>query len=196
MQIFLDLETTGLAPREGSSYCDYKKINEYSSCRIIQICMNLYNGDTLVDEIYSYIDPGIVIPEKVIEITKITNEIIKNKKFTKEIINKIKSFLKLGNKIIGHNIEFDIFVLASELYRMKEYELASTLFSKPTFCTMKNAYKLQKTNRYIKLKTLYSTFFTENLGEAHDAKVDVLMCKKLYSLYDSKEKNKEKNKSE
>ena len=188
MQIFLDLETTGLAPKDGSSYCDYKKSENYNSCRIIQICMRLYNADILVDEIFSYVDPKISIPEKVIELTKITNDKVKDKKFTKEMINKIKSFLKLGNKIIGHNIEFDIVVLASELYRMKETELANYLFIKPTFCTMKNAFKLQKTGKYIKLQTLYSTFFKDDLGEAHDAKVDVLMCKKLYDLYDLVEK--------
>ena len=183
MQIFLDLETTGLAPKDGSAFFDYKKSEKYDSCRIIQICMRLYNGETLVDEICSYVDPKIPIPEKVTVLTKITSEIVKNKKFTKEMTNKIKSFLKLGEKIIGHNIEFDVVVLASELYRMKETELAEALFVKQTFCTMKNAYKLQKTGRYIKLQTLYSTFFKDDLGEAHDAKVDVLMCKKLYDLY-------------
>ena len=189
MEIFLDLETTGLAPRNGSSYCDYKKSQEYDSCRIIQICMRLYNGDTFIDEICSYIDPKIAIPEVVTNLTKITNLTVKNKKFTKKMVNKIKSFLKLGNTIIGHNIEFDIVVLASELYRMKETKLASELFIKPQFCTMKNAYKLQKTGKYIKLQTLYSAFFKENLGEAHDAKIDVLMCKKLYDLYNLVEKN-------
>jgi len=183
MQIFLDLETTGLAPKNGSSYCDYKDSIKYASCRIIQICMSLYNGETLVDEICSYVDPLIPIPKEVTDLTKITNDKVKDKKFSKEMVNKIKSFLKLGNKIVGHNIEFDIVVLSSELYRMNETKLASVLFTKPTFCTMKNAYKLQKTGKYIKLQTLYSTFFKDDLGEAHDAKVDVLMCKKLYDLY-------------
>jgi DNA polymerase III epsilon subunit-like protein len=183
MQLFLDLETTGLAPKEGSSYCDYKQTDKYDSCRIIQICMILYNDDVLIDEICSYIDPKITIPQKITDLTKINNQSVKNKKFTKEMIQKIKSFLKLGKKIIGHNVEFDIVVLASELYRMGETELASILYSKPIFCTMKNAYKLQKTNKYIKLQTLYSTFFKESLGDAHDAKIDVLMCKKLYDLY-------------
>lgn len=184
MQIFLDLETTGLAPKDGSSYYDYKKSDKYNSCRIIQICMRLYNKDTLVDEICSYIDPQSPIPKIVIDITKITDDVVKDKKFTKDMVNKIKSFLKSGRKIIGHNIDFDIVVLASELYRMGEIDLARNLYYKKRFCTMKNAYKLQKGGKYVKLQTLYSMFFKENLGDAHDAKVDVLMCKKLYDLYE------------
>jgi DNA polymerase III epsilon subunit-like protein len=183
MQIFLDLETTGLAPQNNLTYCDYKETEKYDSCRIIQICMSLYNDDVLVDEIYEYIDPKIKIPQRIVEITKINNDKVKNKKFTKKMINKIKSFLNLGDIIIGHNVEFDITVLASELYRMKECSLAETLFKKHFFCTMKNSNKLQKGTKYIKLQTLYSSFFQDKIENAHDAKVDVLMCKKLYGLY-------------
>ena len=190
MQIFLDLETTGLAPKDGSAYCDYKNLEKYKSCRIIQICMRLYDGDTLVDEVCSYVDPKFPIPKIVIDITKITDDIVKDKKFTKEMVNKIRSFLKSGAKIIGHNIDFDIYVLASELYRMGFHELAKTIYYKKRFCTMKDAYKLQKGGRYVKLQTLYSTFFKEDLGDAHDAKVDVLMCKKLYEMYELVDKIK------
>lgn len=183
MQIFLDLETTGLAPRNKNGYVDYKETDKYKDCRVIQIYMCLYNDNTLIDEIHTYIDPKIPIPEKAKEITKITDEQVKNKKFTKDIINKIKSFLKLGNIIIGHNIEFDISILASELYRLEEKDLAKNLFEKKQFCTMKNAYKIQKGGKYIKLETLYSMFYKEKLGNSHDAKVDVLMCKKIYDIY-------------
>ena len=190
MQIFFDLETTGLAPKDGSSYCDYKQSNKYKSCRIIQICMRLYDKEILKDEIFSYVDPKFPIPKIVIDLTKITDPMVKDKEFTKEMVDKIKSFLKSGNKIIGHNIDFDIYVLASELYRMGEEDLAEILFKKKRFCTMKNAHKLQKGGKYIKLQTLYSSFFTEKLGEAHDAQVDVLMCKKLYELYELVDKIK------
>jgi len=115
MQIFIDLETTGLAPREGGDYVDYKNSDKYKTCKIIQICMRLYNGDKLIDEICSYVDPLIPIPKIVSDITKITEPMVKNKKFTKRMVNKIKSFLKLGTVIIAHNIDFDIHVLASLL---------------------------------------------------------------------------------
>lgn len=183
MQIFLDLETTDLAPRDKNGYCDYTDLEKYKTCRIIQIYMCLYKDDVLIDEIYTYVDPQMPIPKKALEITKITDEKVKNKKLTIEIINKIKSFLKLGNIIIGHNIDFDINILSSELYRLDEKDLAKNLFEKKRFCTMKNAYKLQKGGKYVKLETLYSTFYKDKLGVAHDAKVDVLMCKKLYDIY-------------
>ena len=183
MQVFLDLETTGLAPKENNKYCDYKDSEKYKWCRVIQIYMCLYKDNVLIDEIYTYVDPKIPIPEKAIEITKITDDKVKNKKITKDIIDKIKSFLKLGTMVIGHNIEFDINVLASELFRLGEKDLASTLYNKKYFCTMKNAYKIQKGGKYIKLETLYSMFYKDKLGDAHDAKVDVLMCKKLYDIY-------------
>ena len=183
MQIFLDLETTGLAPKNKDDYCDYKDTQKYSSCRIIQIYMCIYNDNVLIDEIHTYIDPQMPIPDKAKEITGITDEQVKNKKFTKAIINKIKSFLKLGDIIIGHNIAFDIHILASELFRLNEKDLAKNLFEKKQFCTMKNAHKIQKGGRYPKLETLYSMFYKEKLGNSHDAKVDVLMCKKIYDIY-------------
>jgi hypothetical protein len=67
---------------------------------------------------------------------------------------------------------------------MGEKDLAEALYKKKRFCTMKNAYKLQQGGKYVKLQTLYSTFYKENLGDAHDARVDVLMCKKLYEMYE------------
>jgi hypothetical protein len=54
---------------------------------------------------------------------------------------------------------------------------------------MKNAHKIQKGGRYPKLETLYSMFYKEKLGNSHDAKVDVLMCKKIYDIYVLAEKN-------
>lgn len=183
MQIFLDLETTNLAPRDKNGYCAYTELEKYNSCRIIQIYMCLYNNNIVIDEIYTFIDPKMLIPDKAKEITGITDELVKNKKFTKEYIYKIKTFLSLGNIIIGHNIDFDINILASELYRLEEKELAKTLFNKKRFCTMKNAYKIQKGGKFVKLETLYSSFYTEKIGTAHDAKTDVLMCIKLYNIY-------------
>jgi DNA polymerase III epsilon subunit-like protein len=185
MQIFLDLETTNLAPRDNNGYCNYTDLEKYNSCKIIQIYMCIYNNDNLIDEIYTYIDPNIIIPDKATEITGITEQLVKNKKFTKKYINKIKNFLNLGNVIIGHNIDFDVYILASELYRLNYKDLAKSLFEKKRFCTMKNAYKLQQGGKYIKLETLYNTFYKDKLGNAHDAKTDVLMCKKLYDVYKS-----------
>jgi DNA helicase-2/ATP-dependent DNA helicase PcrA len=183
MQIFLDLETTNLAPMNKNGYCDYTDLKKYETCRIIQIYMCIYKNNRLIDEIYTYIDPKMQIPDKAKEITGITDEQVKNKKLTKEHIHKIKSFLSLGNIIIGHNITFDINILASELYRLNEIELAKILFNKKYFCTMKNAYRLQKGGKYIKLEALYLSFYKDKIGNAHDAKTDVLMCKKLYDVY-------------
>lgn len=190
MHLFLDLETTNLAPRTKTGYVDYKDTEKYDSCRIIQIYMALYDKDELIDEIHTYVDPKMPIPEKSKEITKITDEMVKDKKITTEMISKMNKMLKTTTLVIGHNINFDVYILASELHRMKKENLAKNLFYKKRFCTMKNAHLIQKGGKYTKLETLYSSFYTEKIGDAHDAKTDVLMCKKIFDIYKQFEKIK------
>jgi DNA polymerase III epsilon subunit-like protein len=187
MQLFIDLETTGLAPKSGKDYVSYTDTTQYSNCKIIQICMRLYSGNKLIDEMYRYVDPQIPIPQVVSKMTGITQSQVLNKKLTKGPIKKIKILVEKSDIIIGHNIDFDITVLCAELFALGEKDLAKYVFEKKRFCTMKNSSKLQLGGKYLKLETMYNMFYKENLGKSHDAKTDVLMCKKIYDVYKLKE---------
>jgi len=208
MHIVFDLETTGLPIKKNIwEYYPYRDLAKYSPSRIIQICMQLYNDENNlgkveqveqveqpeqpeqpeqkpkpIDEIYTFIDPKIPIPAFITTITNINDSMVKNFHFTNELVNRIRSFVTKSTLIIGHNVDFDIYILCSELYRLGQIDLADKIFKKPRFCTMKNASKLGKIKRFIKLETLYYMFYTQKIGDAHDAKTDVLMCKKIFDI--------------
>lgn len=99
--VVLDLETTGLS-------CLYNRMIEFGAVKI-ENGMEVGRMDILVN-------PGVPIPQKIIEITNITNEMVKNKPTAKEALPKIVEFL--GDAIlVTHNADFDFNFLQEELRR-------------------------------------------------------------------------------
>lgn len=89
--VVFDLETTGLSTR-------YDKITEFGGVR--------FEHGQVVDTLDILINPEREIPAKVVEKTKITNEMVKNKPTIKEAIDRILDFMK-GAILVSHNITFD-----------------------------------------------------------------------------------------
>lgn len=89
--IALDLETTGFNP-------EIDKPIEIGALR--------FEGDNVLGEFETLINPKIKIPEIISHITGITDQDVKNAPAFEEIKNKLTNFI--GNDIIiGHNIQFD-----------------------------------------------------------------------------------------
>lgn len=90
--VILDLETTGLNPKEDS---------------IIEIgCIKIKEGKE-VDRFETFIKPAEAISERITEITGINNEMIVNAPQFNYIANQLWKFLK-DEIIVGHNVKFDI----------------------------------------------------------------------------------------
>ncbi len=95
--VFLDVETTGLDIR---------------SDRIIEIAIIpfTYSKEGKIfsvnkkESLVEFLDPGKIIPEDIIKITGITNEMVKGKKIKEE---KLNSIVSNTNLIIAHNASFD-----------------------------------------------------------------------------------------
>lgn len=92
---------------------------------------------------------------------------------------KIDQFLKVLNAadvVVGHNIEYDDFVINTELKRLNRF---GEYNPKKTFCTMKETvdFVAVKGNgerfKYPKLGELHKKLFWEYFIGAHDAMVDV-----------------------
>ncbi len=97
--VVLDLETTGLS-------CRYDKIIEFGGVRV-------ENG-VETGRLDILINPGRKLPKKIVNITKITDEMLKNKPTIEEAFPQILEFLK-GAILVTHNAEFDFSFLQEEL---------------------------------------------------------------------------------
>ena len=89
---FLDIETTGLSFRN----------NE-----IIEIGVIKVKDGKEIDRFSSFVNPGVLIPQEIIDITNITNEMVKNAPDIKQVISEFYDFV--GDSIlVAHNADFDI----------------------------------------------------------------------------------------
>ena len=89
--VAIDLETTGLNPR-------MEKIIEIGAVRV-------RNG-VVEDTFCTYINPGKAIPQRVTELTGITNEDVENAPYIEEVLPGFLEFLG-EDYLLGHNIIFD-----------------------------------------------------------------------------------------
>ena len=99
--VVLDLETTGLSAR-------YDRMIEFGAVKV-------ENGME-IDRLDILVNPGVKIPKKIIALTGIKPEMLKDKPNTKEALEKIISWI--GDAIlVTHNAEFDFSFLQEELRR-------------------------------------------------------------------------------
>jgi len=110
----LDLETTGLSFRT-------EKITEVG-------IMKIKNGE-VIDSFETFVNPEKPIPYEVVEVTKITDDMVKDAPTIKEVFPKIIEFI--GDAVlVAHNADFDIGFLkhnASILGHKFDYTYIDTL---------------------------------------------------------------------
>ena len=112
--VALDLETTGLSPRKDS-------ILEIGAVRV---------KDGKVQEDYAeLIYQGFPIPERITELTGITDEMVKNQRDERTVVEEFLEFCK-DSVVVGHNIAFDLGFLcqkAANIGKKFENEALDTL---------------------------------------------------------------------
>ena len=89
--VSLDLETTGLDAKKN-------KILEIGAVKVRDF--------EVVDTFSRLINPGVVVDERITEITGITNEMVENEPYVDEVLPKFIDFCG-DDVIIGHNMLFD-----------------------------------------------------------------------------------------
>lgn len=161
--IAFDTETTGLAKPEACSLHLQPFITE------IYLCKFDWKGNIL-DEFETYCKPPVPIPDNVIKITGITNEMVADAPAFIEIFDDLCEFAKGEDTIFAHNCSFDIELLKIELMR---HDLQFR-FPWPTnqFCTVEASYPIK--NKRMKLADLYTLATGKQIKNAHRAKNDVL----------------------
>ncbi|MDD2840113.1 MAG: DNA polymerase III subunit epsilon [Rickettsiales bacterium] len=188
-EICFDTETTGLDPKSGD------KVTEIGCVEIIdrKITGNTYR---------QIINPGRRNSEESIQITGLTDEILKDKPFFSEIVKDFLEFIS-DSQLIAHNATFDINFLNYELNllgidSLKNITIDSLTLAKIKFPGKKNnlnvlceRFSIDNSNRtkhgalldaellaevYLKLtEEEQSSFFTQNTNSKEALGIDNLL---------------------
>lgn len=89
--VVTDIETTGFNPKEN---------------RIIEIAAVKVKNGKVVETFESFVNPGVLIPQRITEVTGINNEMVKDAKYIEEVIKEFAEFSS-DMVLIGHNLGFD-----------------------------------------------------------------------------------------
>ena len=100
--VVLDFETTGLNIRKD---------------RMIEFGAVKLSGGQVVDSIDLFINPGMPLPPKIVELTHITDQMVQNAPYAADVLPQIMEFI--GDcPIAAHNARFDWGILQHELERV------------------------------------------------------------------------------
>ncbi len=154
----VDIETTGLNPVKD---------------RIVEIGAVLFNKEGILDTFQRFVNPEMIIPDVVINIHGITNEMVKDAGKIENVLHQLQAFAH-GACPVAHNAYFDIgFML---------YDLALNNISfknRIIFDTLIISRKVFKNLSSYSLKNL-SQHFNFKSKNLHRALSDSIMCMKIF----------------
>lgn len=195
-ELFFDVETTGLPPRNAKP-SDFEK---FEGCRVVSIAWNLRDKDMVYSQKYAVSDPGCIVDGVVgaEHIHGISMDIInKYGSPIEAVIHEFYGDVLRSDIIVAHNLEFDRKVVASELYRMGCKDLGDTLMGYKGLCTMLSTTNLVKVKnnygsfKWPKLEELHKFLFGHDFENAHHAMCDVdALVKCYYRLMEKYNKKK------
>ena len=187
--LFFDTETTGLPLDYDEPYTNVKNWP-----RLVQLSWIL--EDTETNEVTEHdfiIKPsGFIIPFAATKIHHITHGWAeRNGKPIVSVLYKFELDILKADLLVGHNIQFDLNIVAAEFYRLKKYnecvlaprtinKILKIFFAKPTRCTMKEGANYTKIEvpykdeyKWPKLAELYRYFYGKDFKGAHNALDDI-----------------------
>lgn len=178
--LIFDTETTGLPPRGVRP----DQIEMWNECRVVEFAWEVVDSVTGKVE-----DAGscIVRPGGEYKIPKVASNIhgITTAKAEAEGVCRtewlaiLQRLLPQVSTLVAHNLSFDLNVVAAELYRADNRELADAMTRKMRFCTMRAGTKPRQ--KWPKLVELYGAIFGEApSGQMHRAGADVAACRAIY----------------
>ena len=170
--VVFDIETTGLnASRE--------RITEIGAFKLV-------NGE-ITDKFSTFVNPGMPIPEKITELTGITDEMVADAPNEADAIAEFLKYCGEGAVVVAHNASFDTSFIKAAAERNKlSYTLThiDTLAISRGLFTQLNKHKLDSIAKFLKLGNF-------NHHRAYDdafmlAKIFQVMLKKLSEEFNVK----------
>ena len=135
----LDLETTGIS---------------YKTEKITEVGIIKYKNGEVIDEFECFVNPEKPIPPKVVEITHITDDMVKDAETIDKVIPKIIDFIG-DSVLVAHNADFDIGYLKYNFekygYKLENTYIDTLRLAKAIFPDLKK-YKLGLIADSLKIK--------------------------------------------
>ena len=157
--VIIDIETTGGSPKNS---------------KITEIAMFKHNGIEIIDQFESLVDPEMLIPEFIISLTGITNEMVKGAPKFYEIAKKIIEFTE-DCVFVAHNVSFDYGVIRQE-FRKLGYD-----YRRKNLCTVIASRKILPDLESYSLGKLTRNLGIELIGR-HRAGGDAFATAKLFKI--------------
>lgn len=159
MFAILDIETTGGSP---------------ATEKITEIAIFFHDGEKIVDEWSTLVNPEKPIPYFITGLTGITNEMVADAprfyEIAKEIVERTEN-----HTIVGHNVRFDYSFIKSEFKRLG-YD-----FNRNTLCTVKLSKKILPGHKSYSLGKICNDLGIE-INDRHRAAGDALATVKLFEF--------------
>ena len=156
--IAFDLETTGLNPQKDC-------ITEIAACRFI-------NGK-IQDRYTTLINPGITVPNNIVEITGITDDMLSDAPSIEDALPKLIKFLG-HSPLVGHNLDFDYAFIKESCTKngisFPDVYMYDTLSLARTFIYFHNSFSL----------TSLCDYYNISIDQAHRAGADALSTGRLF----------------
>lgn len=166
MYSIVDVETTGLSPRKE---------------KITEIAIYVHDGEKVVDELVTLINPEIEIPYRITQLTGIDNKLVKEAPCFYEVARQVVEMTE-GSILVGHNVHFDYNFIRKE-FREFGYD-----FQRKKICTARLSRKLLPGRRSYALGKLCTELGIEN-PHRHRAYGDARATIKLFEILLKVEKN-------
>ena len=94
---------------------DIETTGGYASANgIIEICIQVFDGNEVVEEFETLINPNQVIPKYIQAFTGITNQMVQDAPQFEEVAEKVYTLLQ-GNVFVAHNVNFDYSFIKNHL---------------------------------------------------------------------------------
>jgi DNA polymerase-3 subunit alpha len=103
-----------------------------------------------------------------------------------QVLPNVVDLLLPCETLVGHNILFDVRILAAALYRNDMLDALDALLNKDTFCTMTEAKPIVQAKnvkgniKFPRLTEAYEFAFDRPLDSAHSANADVIATLEIY----------------
>lgn len=162
-----DIETTGGAPSNGS---------------ITEVAVILTDGNEILREFQSLVNPRKIIPNYITVLTGITNEMVEEAPFFEDIAEELLEVFK-DTIFVAHNVNFDYsFIKAG-------FENYGHTFNMSKLCTVRYTRKMFPGISSYSLGSLSSYFNLDN-DNPHRAMNDTMMAQQLLNLALQKDEDK------